>query len=77
MGERTINLEGNLVVRDEQNGLKAVVVFNPVVKSGLFSLGKNSLKQDEFLGQVYRCSKFGKHSTVKKLSELKDVEEIL
>lgn len=40
-GERTLNIDGNMVFEDRENGLKAVIIFK-------------HLKYDRYIGKVYK-----------------------
>lgn len=63
-GERTLNIDGNMIFEDEQNGLKAVIIF----KHGRY---------DKYIGKMYRYDPSLKlqKKEPSKLSEIKDLKE--
>ena len=54
MGDRTIELTGNLYFEDIANNLKAVVIASTYKKTGFFKK-KQSGNKDVFTGVIYKC----------------------
>ena len=54
MGQRTMNLQDAFVFHDETYGFKAVIIYNPIIKSGgIFSSHTYAGVEDEFRGLIY------------------------
>ncbi len=79
MGERTINVDNALVFDDFANNLKAVVIFNPIMKSGgIFSAHTYAGDSDEFRGLIYTPDlSITPSEKYKKWKDINDVKEPL
>lgn len=53
MGDRTIEVCGNMVVEDLTNNLKAFLVFNTYKKQGYWNVTETGQK-DVFFGMIYK-----------------------
>jgi len=75
MGDRTINADGFFLFEDEENNIKCVVIFNPIMKAGgMFSSHKYAGKTDEFRGLIYK-PKVSLKKKKEKFSKYKHIEE--
>lgn len=75
MGDRTINIDHAFIFEDLTFGYKAVVIFNPITKSGgLFSSHTYAGKSDEFRGLVYIPNK--KKEANDKFKKIKDINDV-
>ena len=77
VGDRTINVDHAFEFIDETYGYKAVVIFNPIMKSGgIFSADTYAGKSDEFRGLIYfPDDKITPSEKYKKWSHIKDIKE--
>jgi len=80
MGDRTINADGFFLFEDEANQIKAVIIFNPIMKAGgIFSSNTYAGKTDDFRGLIYKPKakkkKDKKKDKDKKFSKYKHMEE--
>lgn len=78
MGDRTINMDSAFTFTDVKSGLKAVIIFNPIIKSGgYFSSHTYAGKTDEFRGLIYQRDKKVDTSDIKykKMTDINDVKK--
>jgi len=77
MGDRTINADGFFLFEDEENEIKCVIIFNPIMKAGgVFSSHKYAGKTDDFRGLIYKPKKSTKKSKKRtEYSKYKHMEE--
>ena len=63
-GERTLNIDGNMIFEDKANGLKAVIIFK-------------HQRYDRYIGKVYKYKPELnlQKKDPQKLSDLKDIQE--
>ena len=54
MGERTVEITGNIFAEDLTNNYKAVIIFGTYKKSGFFKKSVSGRK-DEYVGLIYQC----------------------
>ena len=81
MGERTIEVVGNMVFEDLTNNIKAVLAFNTYKKTGYWHVTESGRK-DEVMGVIYRTAKpidpkaSYKAHYVKGAKEIKDLSSL-
>ena len=78
MGDRTMNVEDAWVYHDETYGYKAVIIFNPIMKSGGKIWGKDEYagKTDDFRGVIYHPDTDKTPSkSYKKFKDINDIKE--
>lgn len=78
MGDRTINMDHAFTYTDLTFGYKAVLIFNPIVKSGgMFSSHTYAGKTDEFWGHIYMPDKKIDTTGIKykKMSDINDIKK--
>lgn len=77
MGDRTMNVEDAWVYHDETHGFKAVIIFNPIMKSGgMFSSHTFAGKYDDFRGVIYKPDpKKTPPKSYKKFKDINDIKE--
>ena len=76
MGDRTINADGFFIFEDEENDIKCVIIFNPIMKAGgVFSSHKYAGKTDDFRGLIYKPKKSSKKKPRTDFSKYKHIEE--
>lgn len=76
MGDRTINADGFFIFEDEENDIKCVIIFNPIMKTGgVFSSHKYAGKTDDFRGLIYKPKKSSKKKQRTDYSKYKHIEE--
>lgn len=75
MGDRTLNMEDAFVFEDMTHGYKAVVVYNPIMKSGgIFKSHTYAGKTDEMRGLIYYPDKNVTPS--EKYKKFKDINDV-
>ena len=75
MGDRTMNVEDAWTYIDETHGFKAVIIFNPIMKSGgYFSKDVYAGKYDDFRGIIYHPDPTKKNPD--KFVKFKDINDI-
>lgn len=79
VGDRTMNVDHWFEFHDETFGYKAVIIFNPIMKSGgIFSADTYAGKYDEFRGMIYVPDpKKPASEKYKKWSHIQDVKKEL
>lgn len=76
MGDRTINVDGFMQFEDEENEIKAIIIFNPIMKEGgIFKSHTYAGKTDEFRGLIYKPRQRKKKEKTKKFNKYKHIEE--
>ena len=76
MGDRTINADGYFLFEDEENEIKAIVIFNPIMKEGgIFSKDTRAGKTDDFRGLIYKPRERKKKEKDKKFNKFRHIEE--
>lgn len=74
MGDRTLNMDSTFIFTDLTFGYKAVLIFNPILKSGgMFSSHTYPEKSDEFRGYIYLPIK-GVDTSGIKYKKLSDID---
>lgn len=76
MGDRTIDADGFFLFEDQENDIRCVIIFNPIMKSGgIFSSHKFAGKTDDFRGLIYKPKDGCKGDKDKKYTKYKHIEE--
>ena len=76
MGDRTLNADGHFYMDDEENNLRCVIIFNPIMKAGgVFSSHKYAGKTDDFRGMLYTPKASAKYDKTKKYTKYKHLED--